>query len=413
MQIRSGLGLVSSEAVSDCHQSSLSSMSIDVLKSLLESTATGVVSFEGMGEVHGTLRVERSVSLSIRGTTLIGRGAPALAVSADALLDLRYGQVTTTERDPHAVANGQAGDWRAGAAIQVDSGGGVSLTDVELVGDVSGDCPLAGEWHLPSSWVIQELPARARTILAIRGYVPYRVEVISDIHGVASTHPSVGPGPVDFSVDVDARDFEAGALLDGWIRFCGGGTVRRLRLRARLVAAKGKPALPPPLWEARAFASPPAPSKTVIRADTSRSGGGRIAVQKPAGLSGIFGTGSMRAGGPKQPPDALRPQPAEESPLPCSGPSPSSAVSPPAHGQPHSLSPVFGKRPANPSGFTGEATPNSSSFGPADQPDVVREATEEQAREPAPTPASTPVMNRGGISAVFRRPGGPPPPPPA
>jgi hypothetical protein len=388
-----------------------SPMSIDALKSLLRNTADGNVFFEDMGEVHGTLIVDRSVSLSIRGTTLIGRGAPAIAVSSGASLDLRHGQVTTTERDPRAVANSHDSDWRAGTAIRVDTGGQVSLTDVDLMGDVSGDCSLAGEWHLPSAWMIQSLPARSRTILAIRGCVPYRVEVTSDIHNVASTHPTLGPGPVEFAIDVDARDFEAGALLDGWIRFSGGGTVRRLRLRARLVAAADRPALPPPLWEARAFASPPAVPSVPPNPVAVQPAGGRVPMQKPAGLSGVFGRNSaaLHRGGEPQPTDASVPQVGKEIPSRFPSQQPLASAQPAGRGQ-APLSPVFGKSPVRPSGADNGDTGTSTPAGPSDSPPAITGVPEEQAPPTAPNPAPVaPVMNRGGVSSVFRRPGGPSP----
>lgn len=390
-------------------------MSIDALKSLLLNATSGDISFEGMGEVHGSLLVERNVSLSIRGTTLVGRGGPAIIVGSGAKLELKDGHLTTTERDPHAVANGIVGDWRAGTAIRVNPGGAVSLMDVDLMGDVSGDCPLAGEWHLPSSWAIQDLPARSRTVLSIRGYVPHRVEVASDIHNVESTHPSLGPGPVEFSVDVDARDFEAGALLDGWIRFRGGGAVRRLRLRARLVAAVGRPALPPPLWEARAFSSPPKAPGALGSPDARPSGGGRVLAQQPGGLSGVFSRGALapEAGKPMQASAPPWPQPRLErlSPSPDTQPPVSSA--PAAHGGARPLSPVFGKPPSKPESVADQAIDSSASAAPSDHPSAVQGSPVERSPDgqPAPNPAPPARMNRGAISAVFRRPGGGNPPP--
>jgi hypothetical protein len=386
-------------------------MSIDVLKSLLRNTANGDVAFEDMGEVHGSLVVDRSVSLSIRGTTLIGRGAPAITVSSGASLDLRQGQVTTTERDSRAVANGRDSDWRAGTAIRVETGGQLSLTNADLMGDITGDCPLAGEWHLPSAWVIHDLPARSRTILAIRGYVPYRVEVTSDIHNVASTHPTIGPGPVEFAIDVDARDFETGALLDGWIRFSGDGTVRRLRLRARLVSVAGRPALPPPLWEARAFASPPAVQSVSPSPIAGQPAAGRVPTQNPAGLSGVFGRNSAapHLGGEAPPTDASVPQPGKEVPSRSPGQQPSGSGQPATLRQ-SSLSPVFGKPPARRSGVDNGATGTSTPVGPPDRPPAIAGVPEEQAPPPTANPApAAPDASRGGISPVFRRQGGSPP----
>lgn len=404
-----------SEADGAAHPSRPRPMSIDALKYLIANATSGDVSFEGMGEVHGTLLVERDVSLSIRGTTLVGRGGPAITVGSGSKLKLKDGHLTTTARDPHAVANGSVGDWRAGTAIRVDPGGGVSLMDVDLMGDVSGDCPLAGEWHLPSSWAIQDLPARTRTVLSIRGYVPHQVDVASDIHNVESTHPSLGPGPVEFSVDVDARDFEAGALLDGWIRFRGGGAVRRLRLRARLVAAVGRPALPPPLWEARAFSSPPKAPSASGSPDARPSGEGRVAAQQPGGLSGVFSrvAPAPAAGKSAQPSAPPWPQPNVERLSPSPGTQPPVSSPPTAHGGARALSPVFGKPPVKPESVADQAKDASSSAAPSDQPSAVQGSPDERApdQRPAPDPAPPAGMNRGVISAVFRRPGGGSPPP--
>ena len=382
-------------------------MSIDALKSLLLKTLNGDVVFEDMGEVHGTLIVERSVSLSIGGTTLIGQGAPAIIVRPGASLDLRQGQVSTSERDPRATANGVHSDWRPGTAIRVESGGRVSLANVDLLGDIAGDCPLAGEWHLPSAWVIHDLPARSRTRLAIRGYVPYRIEVSSDIHNVAVTHPTVGPGPVEFAIDVDARDFEAGTLLDGWIRFRGEGAIRRLRLRARLVAAVGRPTLATPRWESGAFTSPPGVHPVPQTTNVGVNSLGRSRPHPPAGLSPVFGPRGTSPRGEKVGEVGVPPvAPPREGDAGQITTAPLSLTSPqPAPGQ-TTISPIFGKRPASTSGKDIATPATSMTDGPEKEKSANTGAQEQQGPPPKANPSPrSPSASPNGVSSIFRRPG--------
>lgn len=273
--------------------------SITSLQSLLDDHSALTVTWDDKGEIVGCVQVSRCVSLSLRGTVLVGHGGPAIIVKPTGNLEILGGQVASAERDDGATATGIASGWRTACAIKVETGGQLRLTDVELLGDVSGGTPIAGEWHLPALWALTELPARARSTVTVRGFVPTRAEVVSDIHNVAVTVTSIGPGPVEFAIDIDARDVEPGVILDGWIRFLSDGAIRRLRLRARLAAPRQGIALAQPVWEAGAFKSPPLEQMSTIHREPVTSPGASkgAGVRGGASINPIFGGRKSVQGG--------------------------------------------------------------------------------------------------------------------
>jgi len=220
------------------------------LQDLLDDSSIYEISFENRGQINESVRVSRDVKLQLQGTVLVGLGGPAITVGAGIKLVICGGHVATDVRDSASRASGSLAvpaGWRMSTAIGVEPGGSLKTEGLEILGDVVGSVAGAGEWHLPT-FLYWEMPARSRTKLVIHTSVPSAVHVVSEIHGVAATLPTIGPGRVEFDIDVDARDFGSVAMLDGWLRFEGDGLIRRLRLRARLVSASSGPDTQPLQW---------------------------------------------------------------------------------------------------------------------------------------------------------------------
>lgn len=287
------------------------------LQKQLDNSGLSEVRWVDRGETRGTIVVRRRVTLDLTRTTLVGDMAPAIVVSRGGDLLIKGGQVSTSGRDTNAVVGGVAGAWRVGTAIEVEQGGSVRFESVDVVGDVAGASPLAGEWHLPVVLPLPNLPPRTRNTVRVRCILPHEVEVGSDIEGVAPTQNRVGPGPVELGLDIDARDAEPGVLLDGWIRFAAHGLVRRMRLRVRMVQGSPEPTLGP-VWQSELYedalrehvatkapaATPPAPvapptaaptpsvgeppPATPVKSSTRRPTAGSGGTAPGSGLGGAF-----------------------------------------------------------------------------------------------------------------------------
>ncbi len=225
---------------------------------LLDDPAIALVEWRERGETRGRFSVGRRVAIDATHSAIIGPDAPAFVVEPGGHLTIKGGLVSTTSFDCASKCAGATESWRRGPSVEVRQGGSVSFDGTDIIGDVVGASDLAGEWHLPLVLRLADMPSRSRGVVLVRGFVPYEVEVSSEIYSVGPTVRSIGPGPVQLELDIDARDAEGGVLIDGWIRFSAKGAVRRTRLRVRM-SASARPIPNGPLWEAEAFSRPPRP----------------------------------------------------------------------------------------------------------------------------------------------------------
>ena len=232
-------------------------MSADELQKLLDDTSRRDVSWKSRGEVCGCIVVRRKVILDAEGSLIVGRDGPAFQIENCGELLMRGGQISTTSRHPAPTNHRVAQFERPGAAVVVSNGGSVKLDNVEVVGDIVGNDPRSGEWHLPLVLVLPDIARRSRTIFRIRGVTPYESLVASHMDSVGVTTQRIERGPVEFGIEIDATDVEAGVLLDGWLSFICEGLSRRLRIRTRVaVGPHASPNQPIVVWESPKWSLP-------------------------------------------------------------------------------------------------------------------------------------------------------------
>ena len=382
------------------------------LQALLDDPSLAEVVWENQGQSNVSVRIDRTVKLRLSGTVLLGVQSPAIMVTSRGKAVIRGGYVATSLTDKSAIATGSlanSNDWRNSSAIEIEGGGSVELDGVELLGDVRGACAAGGEWHLPSSLFI-EVPARTRCAVAVKGHVPTVVQIQSEIHNVEPTLQRVGPGPVDFSIDIDAREFESGVILDGWLRFEGEGAIRRIRLRARLISASSVMRIGTLTWTAQAWSVAPTlsaplaivePSTPPILPDPPI-----LVKQKSAAISPIFRSPAV---GLSQ--DSQSPSP-QESPTDQSSPVSEQQLSSKISGRvPPGLSPIFKELPmSKPSSSVTTDASNKTSL-PHAEPSAEAPLINQAILCPCGCGVAPDLCNRGkckrqiqgGISNIFRK----------